>query len=111
MIWLFHRGYSLPQGVRKWLGICAGISRSPTVREYITGHGARNYLDHKLFNNSDVDVKYMQYNYEEYKQQHGNFTPYVTALDLVANCGKEGISFISTIPVDWREFLGASNPE
>jgi hypothetical protein len=32
----YHRGFILPHSVRKWLGICAGISRSPTVRKIMS---------------------------------------------------------------------------
>lgn len=74
---------------------------------YITGHGARNYLDHELFERAGVSVKYMNYQCAEYPQMHGPFTPYLTALDLVANCGKSGASFIRSEAVDWKEFIDA----
>jgi hypothetical protein len=73
---------------------------------YITGHGARNYLDHDLFERSGIGVKYMRYNCTPYTQLHGEFTPFVTALDLVANCGKAGASLINSCAIDWRQFLG-----
>ena len=57
---------------------------------YITGHGAKNYLDNEAFERSGIEVKYMDYQCKEYPQQFGDFTPYVSALDLVANCGKGG---------------------
>lgn len=72
---------------------------------YITGHGARNYLDHEKFEVSGVDVMYMDYKKLPYPQLHGTFTPYVSALDLIANCGKQGRQFICSTPVTWRIFL------
>lgn len=78
---------------------------------YITGHGARNYLDHDLFERSDIDVQYMQYLCIPYEQLHGAFTPYVTALDLVANCGRGGARVIQSGTIGWREFIGASPPD
>ena len=75
---------------------------------YITGHGARKYLDHDLFERAGLAVRYMQYQHISYPQLHGPFTPYVTSLDLVANCGKEGVSVIKSPATDWREFLGES---
>jgi hypothetical protein len=74
-------------------------------RQYITGHGASNYLDHALFERSGISVRYMKYDCIPYPQLHGKFTPYLTALDLVANCGKEGASFIASESIPWREFL------
>ena len=76
---------------------------------YITGHGARNYLDHDLFERAGVAVRYMKYQLIPYPQLHGPFTPYVTGLDLVANCGKDGHVVIKSSAIDWREFHGAGN--
>jgi hypothetical protein len=75
---------------------------------YITGHGARNYLDHELFESRGVEVRYMDYQRLPYPQMNGEFTPYVTALDLVANCGKAGVEFIQSEAISWREFLNES---
>ncbi len=71
---------------------------------YITGHGASRYLDHELFERSGVAVEYMAYNCTPYPQAHGDFTPYVSALDLVANCGKLGLESIKSATTDWRSF-------
>lgn len=75
---------------------------------YITGHGARNYLDHELFERSGIEVRYMQYRCLPYPQLHGAFTPYVSALDLLANCGREGAAKIRSETVSWREFADES---
>ena len=72
---------------------------------YITGHGAKNYLDHERFEQSGVRVEYMNYEMAPYKQLHGDFTPYVSALDLVANIGKDGVGFLRSGTLDWKEFL------
>ena len=74
---------------------------------YITGHGARNYLDHELFENNGVDVCYMDYATRAYPQLHGPFTPYVTALDVIANCGRGGAALIDSGTVTWRAFLSS----
>jgi WbqC-like protein family len=71
---------------------------------YITGHGAHRYLDHGIFESAGIDVQYMQYEKTPYPQQHGVFTPYVSALDLVANCGKQGVSSIRSSTCNWRNF-------
>lgn len=71
---------------------------------YITGHGARNYLNHALFESKGISVAYMDYQRTPYPQLHGDFTPYVTALDLVANCGTAGADMIHSGTLDWKEF-------
>lgn len=72
---------------------------------YITGHGGRNYLDHEAFDESGVNVQYMRYERHPYTQRWGDFTPFVTALDLVANLGRDGHRQIASTSVPWREFL------
>lgn len=71
---------------------------------YITGHGARNYLNHGLFAEKGISVEYMRYERTPYPQLHGDFTPYVTALDLIANCGLEGAAWIHSGTIGWKEF-------
>lgn len=75
--------------------------------EYVTGHGARKYLDHEAFEERGVHVSYMQYGLRPYPQLHGSFTPYVSALDLVANKGRDGRDIITPRTLPWREFLAA----
>lgn len=72
---------------------------------YVTGHGARNYLAHETFDAAGVRVEYMDYLKTPYPQLHGAFTPYVSALDLVANIGPAGSNYIKSGARFWREFL------
>ncbi len=72
---------------------------------YVTGHGARNYLDHELLERSGITVDYMAYELRSYPQLNGPFTPFVTALDLIANCGADGRSLLSSGSVHWKLFL------
>ncbi len=72
---------------------------------YITGHGARNYLDHDLFESRKIRVEYMDYKCTPYPQLHGAFTPYVSILDLIANTGKDGIQYICSSTKYWKDFL------
>jgi hypothetical protein len=72
---------------------------------YITGHGAKKYLDHNLFEESGIEVRYMDYQYISYPQIRGKFTPFVSALDLIANCGKKGASVISSQAIYWKDFI------
>jgi hypothetical protein len=78
---------------------------------YLTGHGARNYLAHGAFEEKGIDVSYIEYRCVPYKQLHEGFTPYVTALDLVANYGSEGRSFILGRSVPWRDFVKQHDSE
>jgi hypothetical protein len=81
------------------------ICRKEGASVYLTGHGARNYLDHQLFEKSGIRVSYINYRMKPYPQLHGEFTPYVSALDLIANCGKAGADVIRSEAIYWKEFL------
>lgn len=72
---------------------------------YITGHGARSYLDHEAFERAGVSVEYLDYQKSPYPQIHGAFTPHVSALDLVANVGRAGRFAICSGTVPWKEMV------
>ncbi len=72
---------------------------------YITGHGARDYLNHDLFEQHGIRVEYMNYQKKPYPQLHGKFTPYVSILDLIANTGKAGREVITSGTVYWKDFI------
>jgi hypothetical protein len=72
---------------------------------YVSGRGGLNYLNHSQFDDCGVEIKYLDYQCLTYPQLHGVFTPYVSALDLVANCGKEGRKYISSPAVNWKDFM------
>ena len=76
---------------------------------YITGHGARNYLNHDIFESEKIKVEYMSYQCVPYPQNYGLFTPYVTGLDLVANLGRAGSSNICSESIYWKDFLYEPN--
>lgn len=81
------------------------IVRHLRGKNYITGLGGLKYLDHDLFQEYGIGVSYMQYQCCAYPQLHGTFTPYVSGLDLVANCGKDGLQYICSKTIDWRFIL------
>lgn len=81
------------------------ICKNQKATTYVTGHGAKNYLDHEMFERADISVEYMDYLRLPYPQLHGAFTPYVSSLDLIANCGQDGLKYISSGTRHWRKFI------
>lgn len=73
-------------------------------RKYITGHGAKHYLDHELFESNAIDVEYIDYIHRKYPQLNGSFTPYVSTIDLIANVGDKAPDFIIATSINWRDF-------
>jgi len=88
-------------GTQRLIDICRYFGAS----EYITGHGARNYLDHEAFESNNIKVSYMNYELPRYKQLHGEFTSYVTILDAIANLGESAQDLLTCRTADWRDFL------
>jgi uncharacterized protein YozE (UPF0346 family) len=85
------------------------ICRKLEAKTYITGHGARNYLDHELFESNGVAVRYMSYRKMPYPQSGNEFIPFVSGLDLIANCGRDGAKYICSETVSWKEFVNESH--
>ena len=83
------------------LSICKHFNSN----RYITGMGALNYFNFNLFEKENIRVEFIDYAKTPYPQLHGDFNPYVSILDLIANTGKEGINYFNSRTIYWREFL------
>ncbi len=103
----------------KWLGLAPAVFQSSQLQiegeqsirllricqhfgatRYLSGSAARDYLDVALFAQHGVDVEWQDYRHPEYPQQHGSFVPYLSAIDLLLNCGDES-----------RAILESGNPQ
>lgn len=71
---------------------------------YVTGHGALNYLNHQLFEDKGISVRYIDYKKVPYEQGHIEFTPYVSILDAIANCGERTRDLLGSEAIYWRDF-------
>jgi hypothetical protein len=97
-----------------WLGLERRVVRSSTLgidgaqserlfklcehfgaRRYLSGDSAKSYLDLDLFARNHVAVIWQEYRHPVYPQQHGEFVPYLSALDLVLNCGSESSGILA----------------
>ena len=87
-------------GSARVLAVCEALG----AERYVTGHGAREYLNHESFEAAGIRVEYLDYQKREYPQLHGAFTPFVSALDLAANCGRAGREVIDSNTVYWKDF-------
>ena len=88
-------------GSERVLAICRELGAT----RYVTGQGAADYLDHAAFDEARIAVEYMDYENRAYPQLHGDFTPFVSALDLLANCGQAGRDVIAPRTVCWKDFV------
>ncbi len=72
---------------------------------YLTGHGALNYLDHSIFEARNIEVRYMDYVVGPWTQGHGDFTPFVTALDALAHLGPAAVTALHSTTLNWSDAL------
>jgi hypothetical protein len=92
----------------EWLGVRSRIERASTLgidggqtqrlvnicrhfdaTRYLSGSAARDYLDVALFARNGIAVEWQDFTHPVYPQLHGEFVPYMSAVDLVLNCGAE----------------------
>lgn len=62
---------------------------------FINGPTARAFINQQLFDEADIALDYIEYDYQEYEQPFPPFSHYVSALDLLFNCGKKAIDYIN----------------
>ena len=65
------------------------ICRHFGATTYVSGDAAQAYLDVELFARHGIAVEWQRYTHPVYPQLHGDFVPYLSALDLLLNCGDE----------------------
>ena len=70
---------------------------------YVTGLGALDYLEQDIFHEQGIEVLYMEYRKRPYPQGFGAFNPFVSGLDLVANCGRGGAEYICSTAGEGKE--------
>jgi len=64
------------------------------AQRYLSGDSARDYLDTGLFAQHGIEVEWQNYLHPVYPQQHGDFVPYLSIVDLVFNCGEESAAIL-----------------
>ncbi len=85
-----------------------GIVNAVGGTRYVTGHGARNYLDHTGFADAGVAVDYMDYAVTAWRDS-ADFSPYVTGLDLLAHTGGAAArAYLNPQTIGWQDFLTRS---
>ena len=65
---------------------------------YISGPAAKDYVDPLLFKDAGIELKWFEYGgYPEYPQRWGDFTHFVSILDLLFNCGKHAADYMKFV--------------
>jgi len=77
--------------IERLVNLCKHFGAS----RYISGNAARDYLDVTRFASAGIEVLWHDYAHPTYAQQHGEFVPYLSVLDLVLNAGARSLSVLS----------------
>lgn len=82
----YESEFNIP-GVRseRIVNICKALGADV----YLSGSGAKAYLDEELFEKESLGLEYQHYKHPEYSQLHGDFIPYMAAVDLIFNHGTD----------------------
>lgn len=63
------------------------ILEEVNASHYLSGTGARGYMDVEKFKAAGIEVIWQEYTHPVYPQLFGNFIPQLSSLDLLFNCG------------------------
>ena len=77
------------------------ITRALDADCYLSATGSQVFIDENdLFAANDVGLRYHHYLHPQYRQLHGDFVPYMSALDLLFNEGPESLAVIRSTRKD-----------
>jgi hypothetical protein len=65
------------------------ICRAVGDWEYLSGTGAKDYLDLAVFEREGISVKFQRFSSPMYPQLFGEFIPDLSAIDYLFNCGNQ----------------------
>ncbi len=66
----------------------AFICEALGAKKYLSGPDGKNYMDLSIFSDKKIEVIFQEYYPVSYKQNYGEFLPYMSALDAYLNCGE-----------------------
>ena len=89
------RDFTLVEGrSERLIDLCKQLG----VAQYFSGPSAKDYIDQKLFNESNINICWMNYNnYPIYPQLWGDFEHNLSILDLLFNCGAKSYEYMHHI--------------
>lgn len=70
------------------------ICKHLNADKYLSGNAAQDYLRQDLFDAAGITVVWQNYVHPIYPQLHGEFVPYLSAIDLILNLGPDSPSVI-----------------
>jgi hypothetical protein len=95
-------GIATPARLASELGVTAGdpterlvaLCRAVGATTYLAGRDGALYMDPAPFAAAGIEVLVQRYEHPVYAQEHGDFVPYLSALDLLLTHGDEALDII-----------------
>ena len=86
-----------PAGARN--DLLVDILRKVGATRYLSGPGARAYLEAAPFEAAGIQVIWQEFRHPVYPQLHGEFLPFLSSIDLLLNCGAaQGAKILRSSP-------------
>jgi len=71
------------------------ICKKLDATHYLSGPDGKNYLDLSFWKKNNVRVDFQNYSHPIYPQLHGDFAAKMSSIDLLFNCGNEGLKILT----------------
>ncbi|MFQ6617993.1 MAG: WbqC family protein [Fidelibacterota bacterium] len=72
--------------------ICKSVGSS----DYLAGEGGREYMDLEKWEKAGIHVFFQEFRHPSYPQCYEDFTPNLSIIDLLFNCGSESLNIIES---------------
>ena len=70
------------------------ICKKVNADTYLSGQGAKTYLDEELFKRNNVKLVYQDFMHPQYEQCYKPFIPYMSIIDLLFNHGQDSLRIL-----------------
>lgn len=95
-------GIATPTRLASELGVAAtdptgrllGLCRAVGATVYLAGRDGARYLDLDQFKTAGISVRAQEYAHPVYAQPHGEFVPFLSALDLLLTHGDDALAIL-----------------
>jgi hypothetical protein len=77
-------------GTERLVAICRALGAA----RFYEGAAGKDYMQESLFADAGIALEYQDYRHPVYGQLHGDFVPYLSAIDVLFNHGPESLRII-----------------
>jgi hypothetical protein len=77
-------------GTEPMVNVCRALGADV----YLSGFGAKNYMDEDMFMQAGISVRYYDFAHPTYRQQYGAFIDKLSSIDLLFNHGEDSLNIL-----------------